>query len=74
MGQQSYCWDLVDIEGDSKAWFASLGIPMGDSIPAAPHAWHPSSYGLPREAIDEEAIQDVNEKLREFVFPVLEIA
>lgn len=39
----------------------------------SPNTWKPTSYELPFEQIADEAIYDVNDKLRRFVFPKLEI-
>ena len=75
LNRQSFSWDLVDVDAKTNAILVSLG---GAAIQMPDHAtlnvWKPSSYALPFDQIADEAIRDVNDKLRRFVFPKLEIA
>lgn len=75
LGQPAFRWDFVDVDAKTNATLASLG---GTPIPTPSHVaantWKPSSYALPFTQIADEAIRDVNDKLRRFVFPKLEIA
>ena len=75
LGRRSFSWDLVDVDAKMNAILISLG---GEPIQTPDYVsvdiWKPSSYELPFEQIAEEAICDINEKLRRFVFPKLEIA
>jgi hypothetical protein len=74
LNRQSFHWDLLDVDGKMNAILVSLGgepIPTPDYV--AVNIWKPSSYSLPFEQIADEAIRDVSDKLRRFVFPKLEI-
>lgn len=74
LGRKSFCWDLVDVDTKMNAILISLGgegIQTPDYVSA--NVWKPSSYALPFDRIVEEAICDVNEKLRRYVFTILEI-
>lgn len=67
-------WDLVDVDAKTSAICNELGIPMMTLLDhAAADVWKPSSYSLPFDQIADEAIHDVSDKLRRFVFPKLEI-
>lgn len=74
LGRPAFRWDLVDVDAKTNAILASLG---GTAIPTLGHVaantWKPSSYALSFEQIADEAIRDVGDKLRRFVFPKLEI-
>ena len=73
LGRQSFRWDLVDVDAKTNAILISLGgEPIASHV--SENTWKPSSYALPFEQIADEAIRDVNDKLRRFVFPKLEIA
>lgn len=75
LNRQSFRWDLVDVDAKTNAILVSLGgaaIPTPDYVAA--NVWKPSSYALPFEQIADQAIRDVSDKLRRFVFPKLEIA
>ena len=73
LGRQSFRWDLVDVDAKTNAILVSLGgEPIVGHVSA--NTWKPSSYALPPEQIVDEAIRDVSDKLRRFVFPRLEIA
>jgi len=74
LNRQSFRWDLVDVDAKTNATLVSFGaapIPTPDYVSA--NIWKPSSYALPFDQIADEAIRDVNDKLRRFVFPKLEI-
>jgi len=74
LGRQSFRWDLVDVDAKVNAILVSLGgEPIQTPDYAYANVWKPSSYALPFEQIAEEAICDINQKLRRFVFPKLEI-
>jgi hypothetical protein len=74
LGRQSFCWDMVDEDTKMNAIMVSLGGELNQTPGYVPeNVWKPSSYALPFERIVEETICDVNEKLRRFVFPILEI-
>jgi len=68
MHRPRFDWSLVDLEAESMAL---LGISSG--LPNSPNVWRPSTYDQPLEKIVEEAIAHVNQTLRTFVFPVLQI-
>ena len=73
LNRQSFRWDLVDVDAKTNAILVSLGgEPIASQV--SENTWKPSSYALPFEQIADEAIRDVNDKLRRFVFPKLEIA
>jgi hypothetical protein len=73
LDRQSFRWDLVDVDAITKAiWFSLGGEPIASRV--SENRWKPSSYALPFDQIADEAIRDVNDKLRLFVFPKLEIA
>ena len=67
-------WALVDLEAEQRALFLQAGVedPLSELGPRR-HVWRPTSYAQPFEKIAEEALNDVNEKLRSKVFPVLQI-
>jgi hypothetical protein len=71
---QNLLWDLVDVDGKVNAILASLGGGFQFPEYSGPDVWKPSSYVLPFEEITDEAIRDINDRLRRFVFPKLEIA
>lgn len=74
LNRQSFSWDLVHVDAKTNATLVSFGaapIPTPDYVAA--NVWKPSSYALPFEQIADEAIRDVSDKLRRFVFPKLEI-
>lgn len=75
LNRQSFVWDLVDVTARTNAIQREFGIPP-TTTPGyvAPNTWKPPSYALPFEEIANEAIRDVSDKLRRFVFPKLEIA
>jgi hypothetical protein len=74
LGRQSLDWDLVDVDAKTNAVLVSLGMaPILTPDYVAVNVWKPSSYSLPFEQIADEAIRDVSDKLRRFVFPKLEI-
>jgi len=70
----AFRWDLVDVDARTNAILVSLG---GQAIATPSHVaantWRPSSYSLSFGQIADEAIRDVNDKLRRFVFPKLNI-
>lgn len=74
LGRQSFRWGILDVDAKTNAILTSL---CGEQIQTPDYIsvnlWKPSSYSLPFEKIAEEAILDINEKLRRFVFPKLEI-
>jgi hypothetical protein len=72
---QSFRWDLVDVNARTDAILASFGAPP-ITAPGyvSPNTWRPSSYAMPFRKIADEAVRDVSDKLRRFVFPKLEIA
>jgi hypothetical protein len=75
--RQTYTWSLLDGLGKLDESYVSLGFePLFRNLPERnPELhWKPSSFALPFEEICVEAIQDLNDKLRRFVFPKLEIA
>lgn len=75
LNRSSFRWDLVDVDAKTNAILVSLGgaaISTPDYVTA--NVWKPSSYALPFEQIAGEAIRDVSDKLRRFVFPKLEVA
>jgi hypothetical protein len=75
LNRQSFRWDLVDVDAKTNATLVSLGVaPIPTLGYVAANVWKPSSYGLAFEQIADEAICDVSDKLRRFVFPKLEIA
>lgn len=75
LGRQAFRWDLVDVDAKTNATLASFGAaPVTPPGYVSPNTWKPSSYALPFEQIADEAIRDVSDKLRRFVFPKLEIA
>lgn len=74
LGRPAFSWDLVDVDAKTNATLVSLGmesIPTPDYVSA--NIWKPSSYSLPFELIADEAIRDVSDKLRRFVFPALQL-
>lgn len=74
LNRQSFSWDLVDVDAKTNAILTSLGgVPIVTPDYVAANVWKPSSYALPFEQIADEAIRDVSDKLRRFVFPKLEI-
>jgi hypothetical protein len=75
LGRPAFRWDLVDVDAKTNAVLQSFGgSPITTPGYVSANTWKPSSYALPFEQIADEAIRDVNEKLRRFVFPKLEIA
>jgi len=75
LGRSTFRWDLVNVDAKTNAMLASLGgTPIATPPHVAANTWKPSSYALPFEQIADEAISDLNDKLRRFVFPKLEIA
>ncbi len=75
LNRQSLSWDLVDVDAKTNAILVSLGgAPITTPDYVAVNVWKPSSYALPFDEIADEAIRDVNDKLRRFVFPKLQIA
>lgn len=75
MGRSAFRWDLVDVDAITNATLASLGgPPIAMAGHVAANTWKPSSYALPFVQIVDEAVCDVSDKLRRFVFPKLEIA
>jgi len=68
MQRPSYAWSIVDLEAESMAL---LGISSGLAKP--PDVWCPTTYHQPLEKIVEEAIADVNQTLRKYVLPTLQI-
>jgi len=74
MQLQSYQWDLVDVDARNDVVLAELGGPaLGGPTYRPESLWQPSSYSLDAESIVEEAIDDVNNKLRRYVFPQLNL-
>lgn len=74
LGKPVFRWDLVDVDAKTNAILVSLGgSPIRTPGYVAINVWKPSSYDLPFEQIANLAIDDVNEKLRRFVFPKLGI-
>jgi hypothetical protein len=65
-------WHLTDVDGDLNRWLFPGGEPPV-VLPPDPNVWKPSSYAIEFDVIADEAIQDVNDKLKRFVFPKLEI-
>lgn len=77
LGRGDFRWQLLDWEGNLNSFIVGLGGPADDyqsPFPKGYHYWQPSSFELPLEAIGQEAIHDINGKLRQFVFPKLEIS
>jgi len=75
LNRPSFRWDLVDVDAKTNAILSSLGgMPIATPAHVAANVWKPSSYASPFEQIAAEAIRDVNDKLRRFVFPKLDIA
>ncbi|MFN3407709.1 MAG: hypothetical protein ACK45B_01835 [Limisphaerales bacterium] len=74
MGRQAYRWDLLGLaaRNDAAMHAAGIHLPGVSTIPSA-NTWHPSSYDRPFEQIANEAINDVSDKLRKFVFPKLRV-
>jgi hypothetical protein len=75
LNRQSFRWDLTDVDAKTNGTLLSLGmasLPTADYVSA--NVWKPSSYALPFEQIADEAIRDLSNKLRQFIFPKLEIA
>ena len=71
---QTFRWTLVDVDAGLDENLRSLGLePIGFASMPSPNTWKPSSFSLPAEKIVEEAILDVNEKLKSHVFPRLQI-
>jgi len=68
MGRPYFAWALVDLEAETKAL---LGLSSG--LPKSPDVWRPATYDQPLEKIVDEAIADVNLRLRAHVFPMLQI-
>lgn len=74
LNRQWFCWDVVDVDAKTNAILVSLGgAPITTPDYVLANVWKPSSYALPFEQIADEAIGDVSDKLRRFVFPKLEI-
>ena len=74
MNLPRFHWALVDLEAEQYALFAKLGVQQIDLRGLkSSNTWQPSSYDLPVDKIADEAIADVNDKLRRFVFPKLEV-
>jgi hypothetical protein len=74
MGRQTFRWELVDVDAKTNAILTSLGgLPIVTPDYVLADTWKPSSFALPLEQIVDEAITDVNDKLRRFVFPKLAI-
>lgn len=75
INRPSFRWDLVDVDAKTNAILNSLGgMPISTPDYVAVDVWKPTSYALPFEQIADQAVSDVSDKLRRFVFPKLEIA
>ena len=74
LNRQSFRWDLVDVDAKTNTTLVSLcAAPVLTPDYVLANVWKPSSYALPFDQIAEEAVRDVSDKLRRFVFPKLEI-
>lgn len=74
MGRQAFLWDLVGTDDKVNSMLASLRTTsIVRPTPLTANMWKPSSYDLPFAQIADEAIRDVNSKLRRFVLPKLQI-
>ncbi len=72
LGRHHFRWELEDVDAKTNAILVSLGGQPIVGI-SSENIWRPSSYVMPTDLIFGEAIKDVNDKLRQFVFPKLEI-
>jgi hypothetical protein len=71
---KDFWWALADVNAKNSALMESLGAPaIGTSALQRANSWKPSSFDEPIETIVKEAVQDVNSKLRQHVFPKLHI-
>ena len=72
---KDFWWHLEDIESRERASLAQWGVPGLTSLVNYNdnNRWRPSSYALPIEDIVDEAICDLNQRLKKFVFPKLQI-
>lgn len=67
-------WALADADTLHAGNLKSLGFESADIFPTpAQNRWRPSSFDLPPGKIIAEAIGDINEKLKSFVFPKLKV-
>ena len=72
--KKDYWWALVDVDAEGHRLFESIGG-VGSDLPKLneQNRWQPNSFKLPPDQIINEAIADVNEKLRLYVFPKCKI-
>ena len=75
LNKRDFWWHLENIESRKRASYAAMGVPGLTSIINYNdnNRWRPSSYALPIEDIVDEAINDLNMRLKKFVFPKLQI-
>jgi hypothetical protein len=74
--KKDYWWMLVDVDRESYRLFESIGAVGSDLLKLGEqkqNRWQPSSFELPPDQIINEAIADVNKKLRLYVFPKCKI-
>ncbi len=74
LGCRNFRWQIVDCNTRLNEVVVSLGgIQEETPSHVAVNIWKPSSFDLPFNTICDEAIRDVNAKLRHYVFPKLDI-
>ena len=73
-GRPMYGWALINGEEETAAFFRSIGeAPPNVGMVSKQDLWRPVSFDLPPEEIVKQAIADINQKLRQFVFSILQI-